>query len=314
MTAGCSEVWHKSFALDIAWSVEYAKRQSQRPVFGIFTMFQRILHPTDLSRESEVPFVHALKIALQAKGRLEVIHVDPHPEYLHWNQYPHVRETLGKWGFLPEHASFKELQRLGLGVRKVNITGSNPVTSILAELSLIPEDLMVLGTHGRSGIDRLIHGEVGSKLSRLSRTMSLFFPVGCDGFVDRQSGDAAISRVVVPIDGYLDPRPALEATHQLATLLEVERLTISLLHVGKSSAALSNLELPLPGISWETDLRAGEVIPEIVAAAEDPSADLIALTTAGRHGFLDMLRGSTTERLLQQARCPVLAVPVPGGS
>ncbi|MDH3718636.1 MAG: universal stress protein [Planctomycetota bacterium] len=275
-------------------------------------MFKRILHPTDLAPENRVPFVHALKIALEAKGRLEVIHVDPHPEMLHWNQYPHVRETLEKWGLLPEPSSFTDLEQLGMGVRKVNITGTNPVTSILAELSLIPEDLMVLGTHGRSGMDRLIHGEVGSKLSRLSRTMSLFIPLNCDGFVDLRTGTAALSRIVVPVDKQIDPRPALQAALELVAILGGQPVTISLLHVGTSAAALGNVDLsPRPGITWETDLRGGDVIGEIVAAAEDPPADLIALTTAGRHGFLDMLRGSTTERLLQQARCPVLAVPAP---
>jgi nucleotide-binding universal stress UspA family protein len=204
------------------------------------------------------------------------------------------------------------LEQLGIGVRKVNITGTNPVTSILAELTLIPEDLMVLGTHGRSGMDRLLHGAVGSKLSRLSRTMSLFIPVNCDGFVDLRTGSAALSRIVVPIDKQIDPRPALQVALELVAVLGGRPVTISLLHVGVSSAVFSHFDLSSrPGITWETDLRIGDVIGEIVAAAEDPAADLIALTTAGRHGFLDMLRGSTTERLLQQARCPVLAVPAP---
>lgn len=275
-------------------------------------MFERILHPTDLSQESQIPFAHALKIALEAKGRLEVIHVDPHPEMLHWNQFPHVRDTLQKWGVLPEHASFKDVEKLGMGVRKVTITGTNPVASILAELRMIPEDLMVLGTHGRSGMDRWMHGEIGPKLARLSRTMSLFIPGNCHGFVDLQTGAAALSRIVVPVDERLDPQPALEAATQLVTLLASPSVTISVLHVGTSSAPLDNLALSSrPDITWETDLRAGEVISEIVAAAEYPQTDLIALTTAGRHGFLDMLRGSTTERLLQQARCPLLAVPTP---
>ena len=39
-------------------------------------------------------------------------------------------------------------------------------------------------------------------------------------------------------------------------------------------------------------------------------AGLIAMPTAGQKGFLDALRGSTTERVVAQARCPVLAVPV----
>jgi nucleotide-binding universal stress UspA family protein len=43
-------------------------------------------------------------------------------------------------------------------------------------------------------------------------------------------------------------------------------------------------------------------------ATEQP-ADLIAMATEGHKGFLDVLRGSTTERVLRDARCPVLAVP-----
>jgi nucleotide-binding universal stress UspA family protein len=38
-------------------------------------------------------------------------------------------------------------------------------------------------------------------------------------------------------------------------------------------------------------------------------ANLIAMPTAGHHGFLDAVRGSTTERVLRHAPCPVLAVP-----
>ena len=42
----------------------------------------------------------------------------------------------------------------------------------------------------------------------------------------------------------------------------------------------------------------------------DRPSDLIGMPTMGHHGFLDALRGNTTERLLRQAPCPVLAVPV----
>ena len=57
------------------------------------------------------------------------------------------------------------------------------------------------------------------------------------------------------------------------------------------------------------EARSGEVVNEILAAAAARQADLIAMATAGHHGFLDALRGSTTERVLRQAPCPVLAVP-----
>jgi len=45
----------------------------------------------------------------------------------------------------------------------------------------------------------------------------------------------------------------------------------------------------------------------ILQVAADREADLIVMTTKGHEGFLDALRGNTTERVLRQARCPVLA-------
>jgi DnaJ-domain-containing protein 1 len=56
-------------------------------------------------------------------------------------------------------------------------------------------------------------------------------------------------------------------------------------------------------------LRAGDVVSTILKAAEEQQADLIAMPTAGHHGFLDAVRGSTTERVLRHASCPVLAIP-----
>lgn len=55
--------------------------------------------------------------------------------------------------------------------------------------------------------------------------------------------------------------------------------------------------------------RRGNVVNEILGAARDWDADLIAMSTAGHQGFLDALRGSTSERVLRQAPCPVLVVP-----
>jgi nucleotide-binding universal stress UspA family protein len=56
--------------------------------------------------------------------------------------------------------------------------------------------------------------------------------------------------------------------------------------------------------------ESGEVVKTILAVAEESKADLIVMTTKGHNGFLDALRGSTTERVLRHARCPVLAVPL----
>jgi nucleotide-binding universal stress UspA family protein len=53
----------------------------------------------------------------------------------------------------------------------------------------------------------------------------------------------------------------------------------------------------------------GDVIDVILEAALNTEADLIVMSTDGRHGFLDALRGSHSERVLRGSPCPLLAIP-----
>ena len=64
------------------------------------------------------------------------------------------------------------------------------------------------------------------------------------------------------------------------------------------------------GWEWQQTVRTGDVVEQILEAAAETSTDLIVMATSGRSGFLDALRGSTTEQVLRRARCPLLAVPV----
>ena len=55
--------------------------------------------------------------------------------------------------------------------------------------------------------------------------------------------------------------------------------------------------------------RARKRHEQILDAASDQRVGLIAMATEGHRGFLDALRGSTTEQVLRRAACPVLAIP-----
>ena len=64
------------------------------------------------------------------------------------------------------------------------------------------------------------------------------------------------------------------------------------------------------GWSWHQSVTEGVVAYEILEVAGWLQPDLIVMATEWRHGFLDALLGSTTERVLRQTTCPLLAVPV----
>ena len=65
-------------------------------------------------------------------------------------------------------------------------------------------------------------------------------------------------------------------------------------------------DLRRQGVRVTTDARHGEPVTEIVAAARETGADIIAMTTHGRSGFSRLLFGSVAEAVLRQAEMPVL--------
>jgi nucleotide-binding universal stress UspA family protein len=66
------------------------------------------------------------------------------------------------------------------------------------------------------------------------------------------------------------------------------------------------------GVRVTTDARHGDPVTELVAAARDAGADLIAMTTHGRSGLGRLLFGSVAEAVLRQANLPVLMMRLTG--
>jgi nucleotide-binding universal stress UspA family protein len=102
---------------------------------------------------------------------------------------------------------------------------------------------------------------------------------------------------------------ALQAAVSLIELLGAEETRLHILHIGTHDNSPA-LDLP----AWLTPRTErltlqGPVVETIVATADQLDADLVVMATEGRHGFLDALRGSTTEAVLRRAHRPLLAVP-----
>ena len=140
--------------------------------------------------------------------------------------------------------------------------------------------------------------------------MTLFIPGGSAGFVSAEDGSVSLEHILIPVAARPRPQPAIEAAARLVTRLNCPRGTFTLLHVG-DPGTMPTVRCPdVPGWRWETTTRTGDVIDGILDTAQKSAADLIVMTTDGRNGFLDALRGSHSERVLRYAPAPVLAVPV----
>ena len=101
----------------------------------------------------------------------------------------------------------------------------------------------------------------------------------------------------------------MEAAVRLIRNFQLSAGTVTLLHVGSASGTRF-VKLPeYPGWTWNYVTRTGDAADAILQTAEELAADLILMTTDGPDGFLDGLRGTTSERVLRKARCPVGNLP-----
>ena len=153
------------------------------------------------------------------------------------------------------------------------------------------------------------------------------------------------SKVLVPLDGSKVGEAAIPVIEQLINKLaagtKVEVILIGVVTllrhwvvVGEASAPVSYTEeelnvikqkvedylvktgesLKKKGVTVRTIVSTGNAVDEIIKAADDTGADLIAMSTHGRSGLRRLAFGSITDKVLQHSSVPVLTVRAPEGT
>jgi nucleotide-binding universal stress UspA family protein len=273
-------------------------------------LVESVFHPSDFSKASENAFAHALSVACLRKAKFTIFHAGGKLAGKEWSHFPAVRTTLERWGVLgkgsPRSAVF---ETLGVAVEKIDLPHSNPLKACLNYLEETPTDLIVLATEGREGLPQWIKRSVAEELALRTQTMTLFVPNASRGFVSSQDGELTLRKILIPVDHKPCPQAAVQFATRAAKLMGDEVVGITIVHVGDSSE-MHDIDLPEdPSWSWKKLYRRGEVVDEIIKAANEVSADMIAMVTAGHEGILGALRGSTSEHVLRHSPCPLLAVP-----
>jgi nucleotide-binding universal stress UspA family protein len=200
---------------------------------------------------------------------------------------------------------------------------------ILRAADEVDADLIVVGTHGRSGVDRLVCGSVAeSIMQRSSRPVMIVRSPA----VSLQA--RPIRLILHPTDFSTRSWPALGVARALA---RANGAGIVLLHVapaevltggtfyapadlGPEREALANLrdETAKAGFegSVQTRFSQGDPVTEILLAAEELDCDLIVMGSHGRTGLRRLLMGSVAEYVIRKAPCLTLIVkdaPAEGG-
>ena len=270
-----------------------------------------IFHPTDFSEASSTAFEHALRLAFGFGTGLTIMHVGNARHHEDWSRFPHIRETLVRWNLVDPGMGPEELEpATGLRVAKIEATGSNPVDVLSHYLSDHDVSMVVMATHGRTGMAAMQHPSVARALARKIRKPFLFVREDMPGFV-MPDGTMRLDRVLVPVDSEPDPQMAIDEVARLEHGLKTPVRVLEALHVGDRPLGFSLATPDLPQVVLNSISREGQPERVIPAVARESHADLIVMVYSGPETLSEKWLGSTTEQVVKAAPCPVLALPEP---
>jgi nucleotide-binding universal stress UspA family protein len=129
-------------------------------------MYRRILLPTDGSRESELAGVHAVDLAARYGAALSVLHVvetDVLPLDTHSGRLQTAMEEEGRRAVAE---AVDRATRRGVERVQSDIVPGVPAERICRYAAETDADLVVMGRHGRSGVDRRVVGSVAERVLR----------------------------------------------------------------------------------------------------------------------------------------------------
>ena len=283
----------------------------------------------DLSVPSEQAVDRAAALAKLHGGRLVLVHGQANDAPIEHADNAMV-EQLGEVSAAVRAEEAKrlgdrlaELQARGLDVELITRTG--PPGEVVAGIASERQaELIVVGTHGHTGISRFLLGSVATAVLRHSP---------CDVLVCRgTSGPSPFLRPLVATDfspaagralrnaaALAAPGAAIEIVHawQLpagswgATLLGQARFPWSTVRDAVLSSAQGQADKLVEGSAdlghpMHVDLIQGPPASVITHAAEQGGHDLIAIGTHGHRGFRRLLLGSVAESVIRHAPCSVL--------
>ena len=293
----------------------------------------RILVPFDGSPFSRRAFDHAVALGRWYKASIALLHVHAGgppaagPEGAAWDAplTPAEHKRITAW--LADTGQPARAAGLGL---EVHVVQGTPKQEILRAVSEHHPDLLVMGTHGRSGFDRLVLGSITESVLR--RAPCPVLTVTERAAPEYTPERPPFARILCPVDFSPASIRAMEFALSLAeesygrlTLLHAleplpmeEAALMARFDVGGYQNAVERLAierlddvLPVNVRDWckpERVVMRGRAYETILRAAEQGGADLIVMGIHGRNPIDLALFGSTSQHVVRGARCPVMII------
>ena len=293
--------------------------------------WKKVLAPTDFSEASIHSLPYAIGVCREMKATLSLVHVVPTifpPDSGHIGAVVQEKRLVKEANLFLDNFREKQIPQ--------TITGANVVLAgspwhEITELARTDKfDLIVIGTHGHTALKHLWLGSTTENVVRHAPCTVLTvrdqpIPIFMPGV-----NPIRAHRILVPSDFSELSEKAVEAAVALAKRFNAE---VDLVHVlepppypefgyvhvpmkegglrNAAEAQFKNLRKRIPALTnlvKYTPVRTGNAPYEIVQTARQLNADLIVIGTHGRTGLKRLALGSTAEKVVRHAHCPVLVL------
>jgi nucleotide-binding universal stress UspA family protein len=279
-------------------------------------MFRQIIVPLDGSATAATALPPARALAKQTGAELTLVRVVP-PALGLVNRKAAAAEL-----YLQRIAA--ELAKGDLRVVTVVPEGDAPVEEIVETVRTRGADLVVMATHGRGGLHRVLMGSVAEQVLVNSPVPVLLVRPGGHRV-------SHVKTLLVPVDGTPGAALALGMAVPLAQATRAKLVLLQVVLPAKYYSAVIRNRIPLgpdeealaaaqsyvddltsrverAGVATEGRALLGRISDTIVATAREVAADFIVMSTHGLTGPVRTLLGSTADEVAHAARCPVLLV------
>jgi nucleotide-binding universal stress UspA family protein len=299
-------------------------------------MYKVIMVPTDGSGFDREAIRVALRVAERSKAKVRLVRVLESDSFFGTTAEAHWTAMSDERGRSERTSALSELYTLAAECRSgctaeitVDLHGG-PVADVLQGYAQRHDvDLIVMSTHGRTGVSRLSLGSVTDSLIRHT-SIPVLVVKPPESYLHQQL-DHAFKKIVVPLDG---STLAEQVLPRVLTLAKLEGAEVSLVQV-LIPRSYSQKEIPDPGLPWwdrEVSLaraylfgvasklhRNGLIVTTDIVIGEDAAnaigdfasrgkADVIAIATHGRGGLARMLRGSVADAIMHSGRMSMLVL------
>ena len=299
---------------------------------------QNIIVPIDFSKMS----MQAIQVARQLARRFAAsIHL-AHVRHLNYAaDFVVPAPPMVPFSFMPyeqngEQTALKELKKVAseCGVSSAScavLSGAPPFDEICRLAHTIPADLVVMPTHGRTGLKHVFLGSTAERIVQHS---------SCPVFVTRgsalQTNNGSRFRmktILVPVDFSSCSREGLRYAIAFANEFRARIILLHATYLGYVYSCEGTAIYDIPAlqkaaretaerkmrefvrsvnfgaVKFETVFTEGSPVLDICAFAKDHDIDLIITSTHGFSGFTHVLMGSIAEQVVRHAPCSVLVVP-----